>query len=68
MKDTPNTPAKFSWDGVKLKWKRILDNIPAEKKIKEIHGFEIAPVEGRDTVESGWQDMALQFAELVKNL
>lgn len=68
MKDKPNTPEKFSWDGVKLKWKRILNNIPTEKKVDEIQGFEITPVEGRDTVETGWQDIVFQFAELVKNL
>ena len=68
LKDKPNSLAKFSWNDVELKWKRILNNIPAEKKIDKIQGFEIEPVAGRDAVKSGWQDVALQFAALVKNL
>lgn len=68
LKDKPNTPAKFSWNGAELKWKKILNKIPTEKKIDGIQGFEIEPVAGRDTVESGWQDIAIQFVELIKNL
>jgi len=68
LKEKPNTPEKFSWNATELKWKRILNNIPTEKKINEIQGFEIEPVAGRDTVKSGWQEIAIQFANLVKNL
>jgi len=68
LKDKPNTPVKYSWDGVKQKWKKILDKFPAEKKVNEIQGFDITPIAGRDTIESGWQDIVAQFANVVKNL
>jgi len=68
VKNAPDTPPKFSWDAAKQKWKAILDTVPAEKKAPEIQGFDVGAVAGRDTLETGWQDIVARFADTVKNL
>ncbi len=68
IKDPPNAQPKFTWEVIKLKWKAILNTFPAAKKAPEIESFIVGPVNGRDTVNPGWEEIVAQFAETIKNL
>ncbi len=68
IKDPPNAQPKFTWDVIKQKWKDILDIVPAAKKAPEIESFVVGPVNGRDTVNPGWEEIVARFAETIKNL
>jgi menaquinone-dependent protoporphyrinogen IX oxidase len=67
-RNDPETPAKFSWDSSKLKWKALLDTFPAEKKLPEVIGFAVNPTTLKGPLDPGWEEIVDQFADRVKNL
>ncbi len=68
IKDPPNALPRFTWVAIKQKWKALLDAVPAEKKAPEIESFVVGPVNGRDTLNPGWEGILARFAETIKNL
>jgi len=64
----PKTPPKFSWESSKLKWKAVLDQIPAEKKVAEVIGFDVNPTTLEGPLVPGWEAIVKQFATMIKNL
>lgn len=64
----PSTPPQYSWDASKLKWKALLDDFPAEKKLDEVIGFDVNPKTLEGPLEPGWENIAHELVEKVKNL
>lgn len=64
----PKTPPNFSWESSKLKWKAVLDLIPAEKKVSEVIGFDVNPTTLEGPLVPGWEEIVMQFALMIKNL
>jgi flavodoxin len=66
--NTADTPPKFAWDNSKGKWKAVLDAFPAEKKLPDVIGFDVNPKTLEGPLEDGWEERALNFANMIKQL
>ena len=60
------TPPKFGWANVELKWKALMDEVPAEKAMPSVQGISVTGMEG--PMEANWKDLVAGFAEGVKAL
>ena len=63
-KSTPETPPKFAWENVMLKWNALMDGVSAEKTIPDIQGVVVEGMKG--PLETGWQDIIADFAARIK--
>jgi menaquinone-dependent protoporphyrinogen IX oxidase len=64
--NAPDTPERFAWKNVALKWEKLLAKVPAVKTLPGITDVSVEGMEG--PMESGWQAKVDEFVEKVINL
>ena len=61
-KPTPDTLSKFSWDNIALKWKALIDNVPANNKT-DVESIIVEGMEG--PLEAGWKVLIEKFSNRI---
>jgi menaquinone-dependent protoporphyrinogen IX oxidase len=66
LQDKPGTAPQFTWDATALKWKALMDDVIAEKRMPEIQGIVVNGMSG--PMEENWQSLVADFAGRIKAL
>jgi menaquinone-dependent protoporphyrinogen IX oxidase len=66
LPDKPDTPQKFAWDSITIKWKTLMEVVSAEKRMSKVQGIIIKDMAG--PLEENWQAIVADFAERIKAL
>ena len=63
-KSGPDTPPRFAWNTIALKWNALINGVPATNALSDVESIIVEGMEG--PLESGWKDIVAGFAERIK--
>ena len=63
-KTTPDTPPRFAWDTISLKWNVLIGGVPAVNSLSDVESFIVEGMEG--PLEARWQKIVTDFAARIK--
>ncbi len=66
LKDTTDTPERFTWKNMASKWVTLLAKVPATKTLPGVMDVLVEDMKG--PLETGWQAKVTDFVERVINL